>query len=92
MGCDAEISAVKKSGADIYPHRPDLVGKSFYQCNDCKNFVGCHPGSNNKPLGCIATPEVKNARRKIHLLLDSLWHTKSERSDIFFGARCVHVF
>jgi hypothetical protein len=37
--------------------------------------VGCHHKTKTptKPLGCIATPEILNARKKIHALLDPLW-------------------
>lgn len=71
-GCQNDVPAVLTDGRERYPHRPDLSELVFWKCETCSNFVGCHPGTNN-PLGCIATPEIVNARKKIHEKLDPLW-------------------
>lgn len=37
-----------------------------------------------KPLGVIATKEVKNARQHIHALIDPVWESKKiKRSDLY---------
>lgn len=59
------------TGKEIYPHRSDLYSKKFYQCPECKGYVGTHP--DGRPLGCIVSKEIKNARIKIHSILDPLW-------------------
>jgi hypothetical protein len=72
--CAAEVEAVLVTGAEVYPHRPDLRAKQLWRCPTCGNSVGCHPGG-VLPLGVIASPEIKNARQCIHALIDPIWAT-----------------
>lgn len=74
-GCGDKVTARLTSGAEIYPHRPDLSSLPFWKCDACRNFVGCHHKTKNptNPLGCIPTPEIKAARQHIHRILDPLW-------------------
>lgn len=73
-GCEQDVEAQLTSGREVYHHREDLWRKRVWQCPNCKNFVGVHEGSkNNKPLGVIATMEIKQLRMAIHRRLDKLW-------------------
>lgn len=74
-GCETTVSARLTNGTEIYPHRTDLYKLPFWRCDACGNFVGCHHKTNNptRPLGCIPTPELKEARKRIHAILDPLW-------------------
>ena len=72
-GCEKHVKARITCGKEIYPHRADLHDLKFWKCDICKNHVGCHANSNNKPLGCIATPEIKKERMRIHKIIDPLW-------------------
>ena len=74
-GCSEKVDARLIDGAEAYPHRPDLKALPFWLCDACGNFVGCHRKTKNRthPLGCIPTPEIKNARQHIHRILDPLW-------------------
>lgn len=67
-GNDAE----KVTGADVYPHRPDLSEKIIYRCTPCEAHVGCHPGS-DKPLGRIANKTLRKAKMEAHAAFDPLW-------------------
>jgi len=80
-GCEADVDARLTSGKERYPHRQDLYDLPFWKCDTCGNYVGCHHKTRTptKPLGCIATPDILNARKKIHALLDPLWKSKSIR-------------
>lgn len=60
------------SGVKIYPHRLDLRGKSFWRCEPCAAWVGCHPGT-VKPLGRLANAELRRAKMKAHAAFDPLW-------------------
>ncbi len=77
-GCEKKVKARLTSGSEIYPHRLDLYGLPFWKCDQCGNFVGCHHKTEDKtrPLGCIPTPELKEARKHIHRILDPLWKTE----------------
>jgi hypothetical protein len=68
------VRARLTSGQEVYPHRLDLDDLPFWRCDVCGNFVGCHHQTNEptKPLGVIATPEIKQARMQIHAVLDPL--------------------
>ena len=60
------------SGLVIYPHRPDLRDKHFYQCAPCDAYVGCHPGTLNA-LGRLANGELRKAKIAAHAVFDPLW-------------------
>ena len=84
--CNAEVSARLTDGKEIYPHRKDLYSFPFWKCDSCNNFVGCHHKTKNrtKPLGVIASKEIKNARIKIHEILDPIWKSKQlSRSELY---------
>lgn len=76
-GCIKDVDARFTDGAERYPHRPDLKDVPFWRCDGCGNYVGCHHKTKTptKPLGCIATPELLEARKHIHALLDPLWQS-----------------
>lgn len=73
--CKVNIDAELVSGAEVYPHRPDLTNIPIWRCETCRNYVGCHHKTKNrtKPLGVIPTPELRKARRRIHDILDPIW-------------------
>lgn len=85
-GCEQEIDARLTDGAEIYPHRRDLHSLPFWKCDVCGNFVGCHHKTKcrTKPLGCIPTTEIKNARKHIHRVLDPLWKSgRMKRGEVY---------
>ena len=85
-GCGCRVEARLTSGAEIYPHRADLADLPFWKCDKCFNFVGCHHKTKNRtaPLGCIPTPEIKNARKKLHELIDPIWQSgKMSRRELY---------
>lgn len=85
-GCLDDVDARLTDGAERYPHRLDLKDIPFWRCDGCGNYVGCHNKSSEptKPLGCIATPEIVDARKRIHSLLDRLWKTnKIKRGQVY---------
>lgn len=74
-GCNATVQARLTNGAEIYPHRFDLDDIPMWVCDACKNYVGCHHKTKHPtdPLGIIPTPELRNARKHIHRLIDPVW-------------------
>lgn len=74
-GCDGDVEARLTDGSEVYPCRQDLSALPFWKCDACGNYVGCHHKTKNKtrPLGCISTPELKEARQFIHAILDPIW-------------------
>ena len=77
-GCKKYVEADLVDGKTIYPSRQDLHKLPFWICRRCNNYVGCHNKTKDptKPLGCIPTAELRNARTHIHALLDPLWLSK----------------
>lgn len=77
-GCGKDVQARLTNGKERYPHRTDLYELPFWKCDTCGNYVGCHHKTKNptQPLGCIATPEILEARKKIHSILDPLWKSR----------------
>lgn len=68
--CDRQSQLVH--GQAIYPHRPDLWAKPFWQCEPCEAYVGCHPGTKNA-LGRLANDELRKAKQAAHAAFDPLW-------------------
>lgn len=67
-GAAAEL----KTGADVYPHRPELAQKNIWVCFPCDARVGCHDGT-ERPMGVLANPELRMARREAHEKFDKVW-------------------
>ncbi|WP_323016991.1 zinc-finger-containing protein [Castellaniella sp.] len=60
------------TGKEIYPHRPDLFDKKFWECAPCGAYVGCHPGG-IKPLGRLANASLRVTKQRAHAAFDPLW-------------------
>lgn len=85
-GCNDKVEARLTDGKETYSHRPDLYELPFWKCDACGNFVGCHHKTKDRtrPLGCIPTPEIKNARKHIHQILDPIWKSGAiSRKDLY---------
>lgn len=67
--------AERVTGADVYAGRADLADKFFYRCRPCDARVGCHPGT-DRPLGALATRELRRMRIVVHDVFDRLWQSK----------------
>lgn len=76
--CQKDVDARLTTGAEIYPHRPDLAWLPRWVCDGCGNHVGTHykTAAPTKPLGNIPSPEIKAARISIHALIDPAWKSK----------------
>jgi len=61
-----------KTGEEVYPKRPDLFEKYFYECSACDARCGCHPNT-TKPLGTLANEELRKMRGYTHTHFDKLW-------------------
>lgn len=61
------------TGAELYPHRPDLHRKYFWRC-DCGAYCGCH-GVTTRPLGNPCGYETRRARISAHAHFDPLWRS-----------------
>lgn len=71
------------AGCVVYPHRPDLFDKWFYQCAPCDAYVGCHPNSRTA-LGRLANAELRKFKSLAHKAFDPIWKTKTmKRSDAY---------
>ena len=68
--CNKEAELV--TGDIIYPHRQDLYEKSFYLCEPCNAYVGCHNGT-DEPLGRLANAELRQAKMWAHKFFDAIW-------------------
>lgn len=66
------------TGRSVYPHRPDLYHKQFYQCKPCDAYVGCHNGTTHA-LGRLANAELRAAKIRAHSAFDPIWKEGSMR-------------
>lgn len=71
--------AVQVTGATIYPHRPDLYDRLFWQCAPCDAYVGCHVKNPSKgfkggePMGRLAKADLRQAKKDAHSAFDHIW-------------------
>lgn len=63
-------------GSVIYPHRPDLKEKLFWQCAPCDAYVGCHSGT-DKNLGRLANAGLRLLKSAAHRAFDPRWRDGS---------------
>lgn len=91
--CRKKVDARLTDGKEIYPHREDLYNLPFWKCDNCKNFVGCHHKTKNRvrPLGCIPTKEIKEARKHIHKLLDPIWKSGIIKRNALYNKICQEL-
>lgn len=77
MGCGEDVEARLTDGSERYPHRKDLYKIPFWHCDTCGAWVGCHhkTAKPTTPLGILATPEMFEARKAIHSLIDPIWQS-----------------
>lgn len=79
--CDRKTKLV--GGIRVYPHREDLHGLSFWLCEDCGAYCGCHRGT-HKPLGTPANAELRNLRKQAHSKFDPFWRSgKMTRTEAY---------
>lgn len=78
----------KLVGGDvIYPHRPDLFAKKFWQCLPCDAYVGTHKGSkDHQPLGRLANAELRAAKQRAHAAFDPIWKSGAMSRSEAYGA------
>lgn len=85
-GCQEIVDARLTNGAEMYPNSPKLARTPFWVHDVCGAFVGTHYKTRDhlKPLGSLATKEVKRWRMLIHQMLDPLWQSgKIDRGDAY---------
>jgi hypothetical protein len=74
------------TGLELYPHRDDLAGLSFWKCEPCAAWVGCHKAGarvhlghasvtsdGTLPLGRLANAELRAAKSRAHAAFDRCW-------------------
>lgn len=72
------------TGREVYPHRPDLYYKKFYQCRPCDAMVGVHEGTTN-PLGRLANKELRMAKMEAHSAFDPMWKSGTYKRGQLYG-------
>jgi hypothetical protein len=72
-----------------YTTNDEIYGKIYgnggcYVCDNCKAYVGVHDTKNKKPLGRLATKELRQLKMKCHRKFDPLWKkTYFKRQDCY---------
>lgn len=80
--CNKMVEAKIVKGDVIYPHRTDLYHLDFFQCPICGNYKEIQQGEkNSKLLIVLPTPEVRQARMRVHNIIDPLWKSKKIKRD-----------
>jgi hypothetical protein len=80
--CDNKADLV--SGRVIYPERPEFNNTYFWLCAPCDAYVGTHRDARQgyKPLGTLATKELRLLRMECHKLFDPLWQSNIQSNGL----------
>lgn len=70
--CSHEV--VLTSNKEIYGQ--EYGNGKCYLCHNCGASVGTHNGPRNRPLGILATKEMKVLKKACHDLFDIPWKTR----------------
>ena len=62
----------------------------YYECPNCKASVGCHKNS-TVPRGIFATQSLRNYRKEVHKLFDSLWRSKIMERNQAYNVLAWHL-
>ncbi|MFY2597151.1 zinc-finger-containing protein [Achromobacter xylosoxidans] len=84
--CDRQAALV--TGRTIYPRREDLFPLSFWHCEACDAYVGCHKkgawtneggkrviSDGSLPLGRLANATLRRLKQAAHAEFDPLWRS-----------------
>jgi hypothetical protein len=69
------------TGAQLYPRRPELAERRFWECADCQAWVGCHTPQGDddpecpRPLGTLADASLRRWRNSALALFDPIWQS-----------------
>lgn len=91
----ATLFLAKEMAAKPNGSKPNSV---YWVCECCGNHVGCSEQSSGiiKPLGVIATPEIRLARIHIHNKLDAIWklgyRSRTEVYEYLSDALGIHEY
>ncbi len=72
-----------------YTTNDEIYGRIYgnggcYLCDDCKAYVGVHNTKHKKPLGRLATKELRELKMKCHSRFDPFWkETNFKRTDCY---------
>lgn len=72
-----------------YTTNDEIYGRKYgnggcYLCDDCKAYVGVHNTKHKKPLGRLATKELRELKMKCHSRFDPFWkETNFKRTDCY---------
>ena len=64
--------AKKVDGLYLYPHIEELANNTYYVCEPCKAWVGCHKGTDT-PMGTLANMSLRRRRNAAHKAFDRLY-------------------
>lgn len=74
----------------ILTSNKELYGREYgngkcYLCINCKASVGTHDGKAYRPLGILATQEMKALKKCCHDLFDPIWKSKKTSRGHLYG-------
>ncbi len=77
--CGKEIECLEVNGDVIYPHRPDLYDKHFWQCPHCKNYTGRYDGE----YPTLPSKHIRWCRYTAHRKLDKIWRNRHKKGKYY---------
>ena len=108
VACDyCKDPAQLVTGAEIYPHRDDLIDRKYWRCIPCGAYVGCHKegdwtfvhhekvmSDGTLPFGRLANAELRAWKQTAHSALDQLWKnggTMSRKAAYQWAAKALKL-
>src|SRR5690606_20047671 len=64
--------ALRMTGRELHPSRPDLANMRFHVCRNCDAWIGCVEGS-WEPVAPLANAELRRAKQDAHAAVEPIW-------------------
>lgn len=83
-GCQENVTPYLVSGADVLPEIKRLRKRSFWKCEECRNFVGTYEKTYGKkteyfaPLGPIGTKKIRKTQDKLRAEIGLILKAKKD--------------
>lgn len=79
--CEKDMEALLVPAKEIFGTKANNLNGGYWRCVKCNSYCGTHNKGRKvlSPLGSMAGPEIRNARIRIHRILDPLWMRKNAK-------------
>lgn len=65
-------AALRMTGRELYPRKPELANKHYHVCRNCDAWIGCIDGT-WEPIGHLANAELRRAKQDVYAAIEPIY-------------------